>query len=249
MREIDVSGWAVIRDEPGGRDPDKRWLAVDADAPREAHWLWKSRQTTGDGSDRALTDVAEVVSSRLSGALGLPAAECHYAICDGQVGVLSRNISPTRRRCSRSSRCASWTRAAPTKPRPWSAWGPREAGPFEVLGVSGGSRTGDTYELTPLPEPGHVDMLFLVHGVRYLEPEERAAIDDLPPGMQLTLRCEPHNPVNPRALLVNTAGTRLGYVPDPLLEYVHVIMAKDHELRVERVNPASAGLHMRLLVR
>jgi hypothetical protein len=26
-----------------------------------------------------------------------------------------------------------------------------EAGPLEVLAVSGGGRTGDTYELTPLP--------------------------------------------------------------------------------------------------
>lgn len=39
---VDVTAWAVIRDEPGGRDPNKRWLAADADAPRHHHWLWKS---------------------------------------------------------------------------------------------------------------------------------------------------------------------------------------------------------------
>src|SRR5699024_6046299 len=49
--EVDVSNWAVIRDEPGGRDPNKRWITSHADSPRSEHWLWKSRQVTGDGSE------------------------------------------------------------------------------------------------------------------------------------------------------------------------------------------------------
>lgn len=126
---------------------------------------------------------------------------------------------------------------------------PHEAGPFEVLAVSGGGRTGDTYELTPLPRPGAVSLPFLVHGVRHLTAEEREAIDQLRPGDRLSLRCEPDNPVNGRALLVTQDGGRLGYVPDPLLDYVHRIIEGEYELRVERVNPADAGLHMRLLVR
>lgn len=126
---------------------------------------------------------------------------------------------------------------------------PDDAGPFEVLAVSGGGRTGDTYELTPLPHPGAVSLPFLVHGVRYLAQEERDAIDQLRPGDRLSLRCEPDNPVNSRALLVTQDGGKLGYVPDPLLDYVHKIIEGDHELFVERVNPAEAGLHMRLLVR
>jgi hypothetical protein len=124
-----------------------------------------------------------------------------------------------------------------------------EAGPFEVLAVSGGSRTGDTYELTPLPQPGPVSLPFLVHGIRYLTPEERAAIDDLRPGDPLELRREKDNAVNERALLVRQSGDRLGYVPDPLLDYVHQIMERPHELVVARVNPVAAGMHMRLLVR
>ena len=52
-----------------------------------------------------------------------------------------------------------------------------------------------------------------------------------------------------RALLVTQDGVRLGYVPDPLLDFVHDIIATDYELLVERVNPPEAGLHMRLLVR
>lgn len=35
------------------------------------------------------------------------------------------------------------------------------AEPLEVLAVSGGGRTGDTYELTPLPQLGSVNLPFL----------------------------------------------------------------------------------------
>lgn len=124
-----------------------------------------------------------------------------------------------------------------------------EAEPLEVLAVSGGGRTGDTYELTPLPQPGVVSLPFLVHGIRYLTSEERAAIADLKPGDRLELRCETNNEFNERALLVRQSGDRLGYVPDPLLEYVHQIMGRPFELVVDRVNPVEAGMHMRLLVR
>lgn len=85
--EIDVSAWTVIRDEPGGRDKNKRWIAGDADAPRDQHRLWKCPAQTLEQ-------------------LGLGA----------------------------------------------------EAEPLEVLAVSGGGRTGDTYELTPLPQPGPVSL-------------------------------------------------------------------------------------------
>lgn len=90
-----------------------------------------------------------------------------------------------------------------------------EAGPFEVLAVSGGRRTGDTYELTPLPEPGDVELPFLVHGIRHLAHHERAMLGDLQPGDLLALAHEPTNPFNERALLVTRSGARLGYVPDP----------------------------------
>lgn len=123
------------------------------------------------------------------------------------------------------------------------------AEPLEVLAVSGGVRTGDNFELTPLPQPGAVRLPFLVHGIRHLTPEERAAIDDLKPGDRLGLGCETYNEVNERALLVSQSGDRLGYVPDPLLEYVHRIMERPFALVVERVNPVESGLHVRLLVR
>lgn len=91
---VDVTAWAVIRDEPGGRDPNKRWLAAEADAPRHQHWLWKSRPATGDGTESALTDCAEVFVSRLAHHLDIPAAVCRFAVCDGEWGVISRNVTP-----------------------------------------------------------------------------------------------------------------------------------------------------------
>ncbi|MTG91017.1 hypothetical protein GJV82_19055 [Cellulosimicrobium sp. BIT-GX5] len=94
VTETDVSAWAVIRDEPGGRDPNKRWVAPDADSPRHEHWLWKSRQPTGGGEESALTDCAEVAVSLLAAALGVPAAECRYAVCDNELGLISRNVAP-----------------------------------------------------------------------------------------------------------------------------------------------------------
>lgn len=94
MTVVDVSSWAVIRDEPGGRDPNKRWIAEDPDAPRHEHWLWKGRQSTGDGSESAPTDCAEVFVSRIASHLGLPAAVCRFAVCDDEWGVISRNVTP-----------------------------------------------------------------------------------------------------------------------------------------------------------
>lgn len=125
---------------------------------------------------------------------------------------------------------------------------PIDAVPFEVLAVSGGRRTGDAYELTPIPERGEVELPFLVHGIRHLSDDERARVDALRPGDQLELRCDSDNEFNDRALLVTREGSRLGFVPDPLVEYVHQIITGDHQLTVERVNSASAGFHMRLLV-
>jgi len=128
------------------------------------------------------------------------------------------------------------------------ALGP-EATPFEVLTRSGGRSAVDTLELTPMPEPGPVDIRFLVHGIRHLRESERARIGILTRGQVLHLRPEPDNVADLRAVLVTDDDHRLGYVPRPLLDYVHPILTRDHSLTVERVNSAAAGFHMLLLVR
>lgn len=124
-----------------------------------------------------------------------------------------------------------------------------DAGPFEVLSVSGGRRTGDTYELTPLPQPGPADIPFVVRGIRHLTAAERDRINPLTPGDSLSVRSDETNRVNYRALLVTRDGWRSGYVPDPLVKDVHHVVRSDHQLVVARVNPPAAGLHVRLLVR
>jgi hypothetical protein len=126
--------------------------------------------------------------------------------------------------------------------------------PWEVLLRSGGRRAGDTIEV--LPEPtigtdGETSCTFLVHGVRHCGPEADDAIDSLNTGDLLELRWEPSNPVNERAVLVlSGSGVAVGYVPDPLVDYVHTVMRTgEHRLSVVRANGPEVGSHLRLLVR
>lgn len=91
--EVDVSTWEVIDQEQGGRDPGKLWLARTVDDASTHHWLWKPRRRTGGGV-WAANDVAEVVASRLATWMHLPAADCHYAVRHGEVGAISRNVTP-----------------------------------------------------------------------------------------------------------------------------------------------------------
>ncbi len=126
--------------------------------------------------------------------------------------------------------------------------------PWEVLLRSGGRRAGDTIEVVPEPRvgtDGETSCTFLVHGVRHCGPEAGHAIDSLHRGDLLELRWEPTNPVNARAVLVlSGSGVAVGYVPDPLVDYVHTVMRTgDHRLSVVRANGPEVGSHLRLLAR
>lgn len=126
--------------------------------------------------------------------------------------------------------------------------------PWEILVRSGGRRAGDTIEVMPEPvvhPDGRTSCLFLVHGVRYRGAEASDAICRLNSGDRLTLRWDRDNPVNPRAVLVLDDGDlQLGYVPDPLVDYVQAVMRQEgHRLTVVRANGPEVGSHLRLLVR
>lgn len=126
------------------------------------------------------------------------------------------------------------------------------ATPMEVLARSGGRRTGDTIELLPEPEVDAdrtTSCLFLVHGTRHVEGAD-AEIDGLVRGQELLLVDDPTNPVNTMAIRVEGRPSGpLGWVPDPLVEYVRYVRRRGHAiLRVERANPADVGPHLRLLV-
>jgi len=127
-----------------------------------------------------------------------------------------------------------------------------DAEPMEFLARSGGRRAGDTIELLQTPaisDSGHTSCVFLVHGIRYSDGASDA-IEHLSTGQELRLLSEPENPADPGAILVTDDGIRLGWVPSPLLDYVHAVMdAGQSRLTVVRANSPEVGHHMRLLVR
>jgi hypothetical protein len=117
--------------------------------------------------------------------------------------------------------------------------------PLEFLARSGGRRHGDTIELMAEPQTspdGAARCVFLVHGVRYVK-DAGDLINALRTGDRLSLRPDPHNSVNPRALLVTTDGQPLGWVPDPILDFVHQMHAPS--VTVIRANPPTFGHHLR----
>lgn len=93
--EWDLDSWSVIGPEAGGRDERKMWVAADPAAPRAEHWLWKPCQRTDNGSVLATNDVSEVAASRLAALVGLPAAECRFAVLGREIGVVSKNVTPS----------------------------------------------------------------------------------------------------------------------------------------------------------
>jgi hypothetical protein len=91
--------------------------------------------------------------------------------------------------------------------------------------------------------------MFFVHGLRHQD-GAMARIGDLHPGQELSVKPEPHNPVNQRAVLVTTTDEQvLGWVPDVLAEYVqHILRVAPPVVRVHQVNGDDTPPNLRLLV-
>lgn len=126
--------------------------------------------------------------------------------------------------------------------------------PWEILARSGGRRAGDTVEVMaePVVSPsGHTECSFLVHGIKHRGLDASTRIMRLQPHDELQLRWDEGNTVNSRAVLVSSDDEiELGYVPDPLVDYVHEVMQhRKHRLLVVRANGPEVGPHLRLLVR
>lgn len=129
-----------------------------------------------------------------------------------------------------------------------------DADAWEILTASGGHREGDPIELISLPRfdrlTGETSAHFLAHGVRHRGPEASSRITTLPSGHRLWLEVDRENAYNPQAVRIVDHGIHLGFVPDPLLDYVHSVMASgDYVLTVVRANPAETHPHLRLLLR
>lgn len=133
-----------------------------------------------------------------------------------------------------------------------------EATPVELLARSGGWTPHDTIQVVPEPvvsELGRAVLPFLVSGVRHVDEDHPDRVGELVAkltrGQHLDLTNEPDNPSNPRAVLLATAGRRVGWIPDYLLDYVHKQQeaGKDIAAMVEHANGSETPWHMRLLCR
>lgn len=125
--------------------------------------------------------------------------------------------------------------------------------PWEILGRSGGRRTGDTIEVIPEPivaADGSFTATFLVHGVRYRSEQSQARISQLHSGDRLSVERGPDNVASsfPVKVMCDQA-LHLGFVPEPLAEFVCRALPKDPALSVVQANGPEAPPHLRLLVR
>jgi hypothetical protein len=103
-----------------------------------------------------------------------------------------------------------------------------DADAWEILTASGGHREGDPIELISLPQiertTGETSAHFLAHGVRHRGPEASDRLTGLSVGYRLGLEPDLANPVNSRAVRIVDRGMHLGFVPDPLLDYVESVI-------------------------
>lgn len=127
------------------------------------------------------------------------------------------------------------------------------AEPVEVLVRTGGSRATDTFHIVDdlhVEAGGSVTSRFFASGIRYV-PGADGRLRGLSLGDELLVRDVPHNPQNPKAMLLDAAREEpVGYVPNWLVDDVHDLRGAAKSLRivVERVN-TDAPSHLKLLCR
>lgn len=133
----------------------------------------------------------------------------------------------------------------------WLGLTPGADTPMEVLARTGGGRATDTFHLVDSPTVGdRMSSRFFVSGVRHVDGAV-GRLSRVNVGDELSLRPEPENPVDPRALLIDVeSGEPVGWVPNWLLDEVHHFVGKGHAVRitVERLN-LDAPDHLKLLAR
>jgi hypothetical protein len=136
----------------------------------------------------------------------------------------------------------------------WLAIAPAEQyDPMRLLARSGGKRATDelcVYPHSEINARGEIELFFLSHGLRYLDPSALQHIDKLQSGDRLTLRRENDNAYDRFALLLETEEpVTVGYCPRYLSRDLCRVMEKTSvQLTVERVN-RDAPIQFRLLCR
>jgi hypothetical protein len=131
-----------------------------------------------------------------------------------------------------------------------------DATPVELLARSWGATPHDTIQIVPEPillEDGSEIRPFLVSGTRHVDESDpdRVAkhISILQEGQTLNMRDEPENPFNQRAIVLETDGEPVGWMPDYLLDYVHKNREEGRQaiVYVEKANGPDIPWHLRLL--
>lgn len=133
---------------------------------------------------------------------------------------------------------------------------PESAHPMQILARTGGRRETDQIEMFPLPVSDVEGCYFtycLIRAIRYMpQPMTEERITKLKQGDQLLLMWDAQNPVDPHAVAVRTEDYHIvGFLPAYLTGDVWKLNTEcgTFNVFVERVNPAPAEVHHRLLVR
>ena len=112
----------------------------------------------------------------------------------------------------------------------------KDAAPVEILARTGGGRATDTFHLVEDYDRSAdmVEFRFFVSGIRHRSSLE---ISSLKVGAPLEIQEEPDNVVNPRALLLTSDGSALGWIPDWLVNDVHELRdCGEVKISVDRIN-------------
>ena len=127
--------------------------------------------------------------------------------------------------------------------------------PIEILGVTGGRRVTDPYEVFPkisTSPDGSFTCRFFLHGWRYVSEVAINRIESLQPNEELYVKPELDNPVTGVAVQIHTTDYHMiGWTPHYLVnDFVKTIdkSLKFYSAKVVRVNPMPVPSNRRVLV-
>lgn len=130
-----------------------------------------------------------------------------------------------------------------------------DAGPYEILSVSGGTRVTDPFEVFPLlgkSADGTFSCRFFLRGRRHVTEQALLCIDLLGQSEELSLSLDENNPVDNPAIEIRTRdNVRIGWTPRYLVGDLAAVLSnapKALRAHVARLNPVPAPSTNRLLI-
>lgn len=136
----------------------------------------------------------------------------------------------------------------------WLDLDPRQAGPVEILGLTGGERETDSLEVFPKLEKrvdGSICSRFFLHGLRHVAPEAQTRAKRLVPGERLQVAIEVNNPATGFAIQLQTNdGHLIGWAPRYLVEDLRQGLVEPSAVQAEvrRINEVGAPFARRVLI-